>query len=300
MNSIGVQFGLESDKDIIKFFPKEKTIADRFVATLHRMQHYWNTGVWIDEQKICDLATSCKKRKLSVLFTGCRIERKLIRIETGGTLPKQTVADSVKATVQFVYQFVKNPTTVGAIFPSSPQLAKEIVSELTKDLAARPRMILEVGPGTGSFTDKIIKRMNPNDTLHLVEFDKEFADSLRKKYAHLTNVRVFHRSILDYAPRHRKYDCIISGLPLNAFTVDFVKQAFDKFRALSKENTTLSYFEYLGVPSVKRLLSSPQEKENLDAVLEVKKQFYKANKLRKQAVLLNLPCARVRHHKMNP
>ena len=55
----------------------------------------------------------------------------------------------------------KKPKVIGALCESSSSLSKEIVSHLEKD---NHKHYLEVGAGTGSFSDEIVKnKLNKNN-----------------------------------------------------------------------------------------------------------------------------------------
>jgi len=208
--------------------------------------------------------------------------------------------NTIKEYCGFFLEFIKHPKTVGAILPSSKLLAREIVREIPKDVAAEKRLILEVGPGTGVFTETILQRMNPHDELHLVEFDPVFAMRLESKYKDISNIKVFQGDILEHELQNgQKYDFVISGLPLNAFQWEFVSSVFTKFTELTKEGGKISYFEYMGIPSLKKLFSSPEKRENLNKILAMKQDFYRKNKLRSAHVIINAPCARVLHHELS-
>lgn len=199
--------------------------------------------------------------------------------------------------LKFLFQFMKHPKIVGAIVPSSRTLAREICSLIPKDPKASKRLILEVGPGTGTFTDTIIQKMNPEDDLHLVEFDAQFCHALTKKYSHLPNVTVFCRSFTEhYSTNDTPYDFIVSGLPLNSFQAPFVESIFKKFKELTREKSTLSYFEYLFVPNISRMFAAPHVKANVNEILRIKKNFYDQHALRTADIILNCPPARVVHH----
>jgi phospholipid N-methyltransferase len=171
---------------------------------------------------------------------------------------------------------------------------RQIPKSLESD--AKPRRILEVGPGTGAFTDQIIRRMNPNDTLHLVEFDEDFCKLLIEKYKDIPNVTVFHQSITDF--ESEKYDFIVSGLPMNAFTPNFVKAIFNRFEDLSKEGTKISYFEYMVLPQIKQLFSKKADRISLQSILNQKKEFYHKHPLTTDHVLTNITPAQVKHHQV--
>ena len=201
--------------------------------------------------------------------------------------------------VRFFGRFLRSPGTIGAILPSSGSLAKRIVSDIQKNPRLPPRRILEIGPGTGAFTDKILDRLNPDDTLHLVEFDQNLATQLRQKYKGIRMVKVFHRSILDHSvPENRKYDHVVSGLPLNSFPAPMVSEIFEKYEALPKDGGTLSYFDYRFLPALRRASLPDDERAEFDGILSQKKEFFAQYGTSQETVFGNAPPARVLHHRL--
>ncbi|MCE5293287.1 MAG: methyltransferase domain-containing protein [Chlamydiales bacterium] len=291
-------FKLEHDTDIRQFFPADKSVREKVSSQLKRFAHLLQTGVVINEKQICKWADKHADDSLASLLEGKVVQRKVVRHEAHMVVPKSTVLSRFKDNMKFLGEFILHPTRVGAILPSSEGLAKEISSEIPKDLKATPRLILEVGPGTGIFSDKIIKRMNPQDELHLVEFDETFANQLKERYKHISNVKVIQGDILQHENKGVQYDYVISGLPLNGFKADFVSRVFDKFTQLTKPGGKISYFEYLGIPTIKLIFSKPAERENLREILHMKKAFYDKHNKNIRNVLLNAPCARVLHHEI--
>ena len=76
--------------------------------------------------------------------------------------------------------------------------------------------IIEIGPGTGSLTDKIVKRKFRY--LHLIEKDKNLCDLLLKKYKKYKNIFVYNQDALeiDYFKIIKSKKVIIIGnLPFN-------------------------------------------------------------------------------------
>jgi len=85
----------------------------------------------------------------------------------------------MKETFEFFQAFIKHPLTVGAIAPSSPELAKMMMADVD---ANEDRIVIELGVGTGAIT-KFIERGIPNNKSYLgIEVDKELVDSLHKKF----------------------------------------------------------------------------------------------------------------------
>ena len=214
-------------------------------------------------------------------------------------VPRDSFVTKCVSTARFFGQFIQHPKTIGAFSPSSKSLAKVIVSKIQKNSSVSPRRILEIGPGTGAFKDKIIKRMNPNDKLDLVELDKELADQLKTRYKGTPNVTVHCCSILDYTvPKNKRYDHIVSGLPLNAFSAKMVEEVFEKYRGLAQIGGTISYFEYLFLPTFQRVSLSKEKRANLDNILAQKASFFDKYGEGKTSVFSNFPPAQVVHHKI--
>lgn len=209
--------------------------------------------------------------------------------------------------VHFLIRFAQNPLTVGSIAPSSIFLAKKIVKLLPTHASGVGRHYLEVGAGTGVFTEEIIKRLKNHDQLDIVEVDPEFCEILRKKYA-AHNVRVHCGPIEEWRPAY-KYDHLVSGLPLNGFSPEQVSNILTKLRNLTKINGTISYFEYIALPSIKSIcleilarigIISSEYRNNFQKVLEIKELFYKTHGRMQEVVYLNALPARVFHLQIQP
>lgn len=296
------RFHLDSPQDVAQFFvTKKHDTAESLRVEGHRVSHLFRTGVWISEDAICDWASAHPRQRISNLLDGRPIQIKVSRHEQSMAIPRQSFVTRCVSSVKFFGQYLRHPTTIGSLWPSSKHLAKQMVSEIEKNPHLPPRLILEAGPGTGVFTDRILKRMNPGDRLHLVEFDESLARDLREKYRANPSIVVFHLSILDYEnTEHEKYDHVVSGLPMNSFPAATVRQFFRKFQELTREGGTLSYFDYRYLPTLKRasLALRKRAREDFDNIISQKKRFFSQYGRRESTVYRNLPLppARVLHH----
>lgn len=87
---------------------------------------------------------------------------------------------------QFLQAFIKNPLKVGAITPSSPELALKMVEAITPD---ENKIVLELGVGTGAIT-KFLEDIVPNEKSYLgIELDGNLVKSLKIKFHDLKIVR---------------------------------------------------------------------------------------------------------------
>ena len=71
-----------------------------------------------------------------------------------------------------------NPRSVGAIAPSGANLASLITSEITA--ASGP--VLELGPGTGVFTEALLERGVRESDLTLIDYGSDFMRLLQARF----------------------------------------------------------------------------------------------------------------------
>lgn len=84
--------------------------------------------------------------------------------------------------LQFLKAFVKNPLTVGAISPSSPDLARAMIEGVAPD---ENHVALELGCGTGAIT-KFLREIVPDEKSFLgIEINAEFVEKLKQDFPDL-------------------------------------------------------------------------------------------------------------------
>jgi phospholipid N-methyltransferase len=117
----------------------------------------------------------------------------------------------------FAGNFLRHPHMLGSIIPSSRLLVNQVLEPIDWE---RARVIVEYGPGIGTFTGEILRRMRSDGRLIAIETNDEFVqflrDSLPDPRLHVvhdsaTEVRaILHRHGLSGA------HYIISGIPLGS------------------------------------------------------------------------------------
>ena len=200
---------------------------------------------------------------------------------------------------EFYRQFRQQYRNTGSVLPSSRALGRALVSEFRR--AAPPRLVLEVGPGTGAVTAEILRQLSPGDRLDIVEINEQFIEVLRRRFEEeplfrerRDQVRLIH-SPLQEVPGRGVYDFMISGLPLNNFPVALVRDIFRAYRRLLKPGGVLSYFEYLWIRGVKSLLVGRKEKKRLHVLDRMLDRYLREAQIGSQVVLPNVPPAVARH-----
>lgn len=85
----------------------------------------------------------------------------------------------MKENLQFLQAFLKNPAKVGAITPSSPELAAEMLQGIHPD---DHNIVLELGVGTGAIT-KFLRDIVPSKASYLgLELDSDLVKTLNENY----------------------------------------------------------------------------------------------------------------------
>jgi len=84
--------------------------------------------------------------------------------------------------IQFLQAFLKNPTKVGSIKPSSPELAQKMIEGIKPKT---DEIVLELGVGTGAITRALQKIALEKDSYLGIELDPELVRMLRKNFADL-------------------------------------------------------------------------------------------------------------------
>ena len=212
----------------------------------------------------------------------------------------------------FWREFRRTSHTTGAVLPSGRALSKALTRYVRNDgeageaasAAGNPnahRRILEVGPGTGAVTAHIIRDMRPHDCLTLVERNDQFVARLRDRIAGdetfqpiAGRIELIHAGV-EQVQEDQPYDLIISGLPLNNFSVELVEQILAKLGRLLAPGGTLSFFEYVAVRRIKSLLGRQAERNRLNGVERVLRQLLDRAEVRRDRVLANVPPAWVHH-----
>jgi phosphatidylethanolamine/phosphatidyl-N-methylethanolamine N-methyltransferase len=151
----------------------------------------------------------------------------------------------------FLTEFLRRPTEIGAIAPSSKHLARRMLAGLPLETA---EVVVEYGPGTGAFTGFIQRRLGPNTRFLAIEINPECVRLVRARHEGL---RIHHGSVADvekfladeginpHGPDGRGgVDLIISGLPWASFPEQLQRSILEPSRRVLKPGGTLTTFGY--------------------------------------------------------
>ncbi|MDE6785283.1 MAG: SAM-dependent methyltransferase [Ruminococcus sp.] len=120
--------------------------------------------------------------------------------------------------MSFLIEYIKHPRTIGAVAPSGNNLAEKMIEPIDFKSA---EVIVEYGPGTGSFTKELMIHRKPETILILIEQNKNFCRELKKTFCNQTNIHIINGSAENVNLYLKKYgfehaDYIVSGLPFTS------------------------------------------------------------------------------------
>jgi phospholipid N-methyltransferase len=205
----------------------------------------------------------------------------------------------VRDHIEFFRQFRQRFKTTGSIAPSSRFLASAMTGPLER--CERPVRILEIGPGTGAVTRRIVSVMKPADRLDLVELNETFVALLERRFAEDPVYQAaaprskIHNCPLQEFSAGEGYDFIISGLPLNNFEAGLVRDIFEAYFRLLAPQGVLSYFEYMYVRTLRRYVSAAAERDRMRKLDAIMQPYVSRHRFRQDWVFANLPPAWVQH-----
>ena len=115
----------------------------------------------------------------------------------------------------FFRQWLKNPLTTAAISPSSRQLARQMMHQLPK----HTRRVIELGGGTGVFTQALLDHGIAPSDLMVLELNEELHQHLQQEFPAVTVVCGDAGNLGEIANDHgfvdeQRADAVISGLGL--------------------------------------------------------------------------------------
>lgn len=117
---------------------------------------------------------------------------------------------------KFLKQFLISPSVTGAVASSSEDLATLIVG-----VADIPHMqsVVELGSGTGIFTEKILHRLNNSAVFFALEVNPYFVQETLQRCPAATVYQDSVSNLREHLDRHHvdRCDCIISSLPWAGF-----------------------------------------------------------------------------------
>lgn len=149
----------------------------------------------------------------------------------------------MKENLQFLQAFLKNPLKVGAIAPSSPELAAEMLKKIEPD---SDNIVLELGVGTGAIT-KFLRDVLPSRDSYLgLELDQQLVNTLNKNYP---DMNIICGNAADAYTIHKdsglgKVRYVVCCLPFVSLPKEISESVLVEIKKFMDEGCELRIFQY--------------------------------------------------------
>jgi phosphatidylethanolamine/phosphatidyl-N-methylethanolamine N-methyltransferase len=126
-----------------------------------------------------------------------------------------TRKETFRETVTFIKQWARNPFQMGSIIPSSRALAN-LISRCAMDGLSDDCMVLELGSGTGRFTQGLLDAGLSPERLIAMELDPTLISFLKNRFPSLQIIQGNAAFLTDFLPKEMigRIGVIVSGLPM--------------------------------------------------------------------------------------
>jgi phospholipid N-methyltransferase len=193
--------------------------------------------------------------------------RHLNGMETGKTADRELGQSGLHL---FARSFLKKPAMLGWFLPSSRFLTESVVRRVDWSKA---KVIVEYGPGVGTITREILRRMGPQARLLVLETNGDFIQYLRDALSD-PRLDVVHASaeLVDEVLAQLKLplaDYVISGVPFSLLREGVRQAIIGKTRAVLRPEGAFLVYQFSGVvlPCLKRTFRSVHQHFELRNVL---------------------------------
>jgi len=153
----------------------------------------------------------------------------------------RTASSEWREHLVFLGALMRNPRSVGAIAPSSVQLARKVSQHVTPG-----SRVIELGPGTGVVTRELLARTGESGTLMAVDTDRTFVERIRRAWPEVDCVCASSETLpLLAAPRGwTGVDHIVSGLPFAVLPAATTRLIIDAVQSVLRPGGTFTTFQY--------------------------------------------------------
>ncbi len=151
---------------------------------------------------------------------------------------------SMRQSFKFFGHFLRHPRQVGAVWPSSPQLA----SAMTRGLAGEPgHTIVELGPGNGAFTQAILHAKHADAPYLGIEINASFVRTLTQRFP---EARFVAGSAERMVELHRDAELpvvrdVLCGLPFASLPIPVQDGVLAGLNTLLQHGGTFTTFQYV-------------------------------------------------------
>ena len=149
-----------------------------------------------------------------------------------------------KGRLGFLLNFLKHPLRNASIVPSSKVASRNMLKGL--DVEAM-RYVVELGPGTGVFTQELYDRLHPEAQVLVIELDEGYVASLNARFGGRFDIVQASAGDLDSLVSERNWprvDMVVSGLPF-VLPQEVKEPLLASIKGHTEQGAVLRFFTYM-------------------------------------------------------
>ncbi len=153
------------------------------------------------------------------------------------------VSENLAEAISFITRFASAPTNIGAVFPSSRDLAEAMLQGIEFEPGD---VVVEYGPGTGAFTELLLERLPEGAEYLGIELDSHFHGHLTRRFPgrHFHHGSAAEIQTLLQGKGLGKARLILSGLPFASMPLHVQELILTATREALHEDGTFRTFTY--------------------------------------------------------
>lgn len=142
----------------------------------------------------------------------------------------------------FFKAFANNPRATGAIYPSSKNLVKEMVSYVLQE---KEGVVIELGAGTGVVTEALLQSGIKPENIIAIEYSSALAKKLQVRFPAIQIIEGNAANLtMLLSSEKRKVNTIISSLPLRSLPLPITKAILEQINNVLALNGRYIQFTY--------------------------------------------------------
>jgi phospholipid N-methyltransferase len=147
--------------------------------------------------------------------------------------------------LRFGRAFIQEPTMLGSVIPSSRYLVRRALQPIDWSQA---RLIVEYGPGLGTCTAEILRRMSPDARLLVFETHPDFVKHLRTSHSD-PRLEVMHRSAEEVESTLEDLglsgvDYVLSGIPFSLMPGEVRDRILERTRSILQPGGSMVVYQF--------------------------------------------------------
>jgi phosphatidylethanolamine/phosphatidyl-N-methylethanolamine N-methyltransferase len=146
--------------------------------------------------------------------------------------------NKAKEHFKFFLAAAARPLSMGAIAPSSRELAEQMLQKLT---FGTTQNVLEIGPGTGAITEYVLPRLKSPSQYIGMEIDADFVTGLQHRFP---GVGFINDSAENVSARVKSVDYIVCSLPWSMWTPSMQEKLLQNISTPLSQGCTFATYAY--------------------------------------------------------